>query len=105
LYDGGMGNNSAFVYVLRASREGLAEGPTAEEEARLEQHFQYLRSRLEEAKLSLAGPCLDEALGVMVFRACTEEAARGSMEGDPSVRHGLMSAEWHPFRVSLVEGA
>jgi len=98
-----MAKSSAFIYVLRPSREGLADAPTPEEEARLEEHFQYLRSRLEEGRLILAGPCLDGMLGVVVFRAETEEAARAFMDSDPAVRYGLMTAELHPFRVSLVE--
>jgi uncharacterized protein YciI len=98
-----MMDSSTFIYVLRPCREGLGEAPTTEEEARLEEHFHYLRGRLEEGRLILAGPCLDGALGVVVFRAATEEAARAFMESDPAVRHGLMTAELHPFRVSLVE--
>lgn len=97
-----MANSSAFIYFLRPSREGLAEAPTPEEEARLEEHFRYLRSQLEQGRLVLAGPCLDGTIGVVIFRAETEEATRQFMEGDPAVSHGLMSAELHRFRVSLL---
>ena len=41
-------DSSTFIYVLRPCREGLGEAPTTEEEARLEEHFHYLRGRLEE---------------------------------------------------------
>lgn len=100
-----MADSSTFIYVLRPCRQGLSDAPTPEEEASLDEHFQYLRRELEEGGLILAGPCLDGALGVVVFRAPTEEAAREFMEADPAVRHGLMRAELHPFRVSLVEKA
>ena len=92
---------SAFIYVLRATRPAMIDDPRPEEESRLEEHSDYLARALDQGRLVLAGPCLDGEFGVVVFRADTEQAAREFMEGDPAVRHGLMAAELHPFRVSL----
>jgi uncharacterized protein YciI len=90
-----------FTYVLRLKRPSLIDDASPGEESRLHEHFEYLRTSLEEGKLILAGPCLDGEFGVVVFRAATEEVAVEFTTGDPAVRHGLMTAELYPFRVSL----
>jgi uncharacterized protein YciI len=96
-----MADESTFIYVLRPCRPGLIHETTPQEEATLDEHFEYLHRSLEEGRLILAGPCLDGEFGVVVFRAATEQAAVEFMGGDPAVRYGLMTAELHPFRVSL----
>jgi uncharacterized protein YciI len=96
---------SAFIYVLGAIRPAMIDDPSPEEESRLEEHFEYLARALGQGRLLLAGPCLDGEFGVVVFRADTEEAARQFMEADPAVRHRIMTAELHSFRVSFLEKA
>jgi uncharacterized protein YciI len=91
-----------FIYMLRPGSRRLADEPTPEEEARLGEHFEYLSRAFEEGRLILAGPCLDGEFGVVLFRAATDDEALEFMRGDPAVRHGLMTAELHPFRVSLL---
>lgn len=100
-----MADGSTYLYVLRPCRRGLIDDATPEEEATLSEHFEYLRRSLEEGRLLLAGPCLDGEFGVVVFRATAEETAVEFMRGDPAVGHGLMTAELHPFRVSLQASA
>jgi len=90
-----------FIYVLRTKGRNLIDEATPEEEARLGEHLDYLNRALEDGKLILAGPCLDGDFGIVVFRAATERAALEFMQSDPAVRHGLMTAELYPFRVSL----
>jgi uncharacterized protein YciI len=92
----------SFIYVLKPKRASLIDDASAEEEQTLGEHFAYLQRALEQGQLILAGPCLDGEFGVVVFRAPTEQAAVEFMEGDPAVRHGLMTAELHAFRVSLL---
>jgi len=41
-------------------------------------------------------------MGVVLFRTATDDEALEFMQSDPAVRHGLMTAELHPFRVSLI---
>ena len=91
-----------FIYVLRAEGRNLIDGTTPEEEARLGEHFEYLNRALDDGKLILAGPCEDGEFGIVVFRAASENEALEFMQSDPAVRHGLMTAELHPFRVSLM---
>jgi uncharacterized protein YciI len=90
-----------FIYVLRTKGRNYIDEATPEEEARLGEHFEYLQQVQGDGKLILAGPCEDGEFGIVVFRAASENEALKFMQNDPAVRHGLMTAELHPFRVSL----
>ena len=94
---------STFIYLLRPKRPNLVYDATPEEESRLGEDFECLQRALVEGKLILAGPCVDGEFGVVVFRAATEEEAEEFMLSDPAIRRGLMNAELHPFRVSLMD--
>lgn len=94
---------STFIYLLRPKRPNLVDDASPEEESRLSEHAEYLQRALEEGKLILAGPCVDGEFGVVVFRAASEEAAEAFMLSDPAIRHGLMTAELHAYRVSLID--
>ena len=74
---------------------------TEEEERVMVAHFEYLKKLSEDGRIILAGPCLDGAFGIVVFKASDVSEAKGIMEKDPSVRTGIMHAEIHPFHVSL----
>jgi uncharacterized protein YciI len=67
----------------------------------MEAHFQYLEQATEAGIVLLAGPCLDDTFGLIVFRAENDESARAFMFDDPSVKKNVMMAELHPMRVSL----
>ena len=73
------------------------------EEAVIEEHFDRLKKALAEGKLVLAGPCNDRAFGIVVFKAQSREEAEKFMKEDPAVKRGLMTAELHPFHVSLCQ--
>ena len=92
-----------YIYMIRSTRAGFATEPTAAEMDAMGSHFQYLKGLAEEKKAFLAGPCLDAAFGIVIYEADTEEEARSIMENDPSVIAGVMSAEMHEFRVSLLQ--
>ncbi len=90
-----------YLYLIHPYRHEFYDSPTAEEEAVMEEHYQYLKQAAEAGILLLAGPCLDHTFGLVVFRASGDEAANAFMFGDPSVRKNVMAAELHPMRVSL----
>jgi uncharacterized protein len=92
-----------YIYTIRSIRAGFADGPNEEEIDAMTRHFGYLRQLLEAKTLLLAGPCLDRAFGVAIFEADSIEEARRIMESDPSVASGVMRAELHEFRVSLLQ--
>ncbi len=95
-------NDCNFVYVLRLIRPEALHGMTGEEEAIVDEHFEYLKCGLAEGKLGFAGRCLDGEFGIVLFRAESEDEARRFMENDPAVKKGVMKAELHSFRVALV---
>jgi uncharacterized protein YciI len=92
-----------FVYLIEPVRNDFMETMTQDETEIMSAHFQYLKDLLSEGKLILAGPCLDGAFGIVVFRAGSLESARDIMEKDPSVAAGIMKAVLHPYRVSLIQ--
>jgi len=69
----------------------------------MSEHFEHLKKALANGMLILAGPCLDGEFGVVIFRARSDNKVKEFMENDPAVKHGIMTAKLHPFRVSLIE--
>jgi len=90
-----------YIYLIHPYRDGFFTNPTPEEEAAIAEHFQYLKQAAGNGAVLLAGPCLDETFGLVVFRAENEEAAKTFMFNDPSVKANVMMAELHPFRALL----
>lgn len=68
------------------------------------EHFAYLKELLAKGQLLMAGPCEDAAFGIVIFEADSAEAAEAIMRNDPAVAKGVMIAELHRFRVSLLRG-
>jgi uncharacterized protein YciI len=93
-----------YIYLIHPLRHDFFEHPTPQEEAAMEAHFQYLKQATAEDVVILAGPCLDDTFGVIIFRAENDEAARAFMLNDPSVLTNVMMAEMHPMRISLMKG-
>jgi len=98
-----MTNMSTYIYVLNLIDHRKLGRMSPEEETVMSEHFERLKKALTDGRLIFAGPCLDGAFGIVVFRARSEEEAREFMENDPAVKHGIMTATLHPFRVSLIE--
>jgi len=90
-----------YLYLIHPYRHGFFDAPTPEEEAVLNEHFEYLKQATETGLVLLAGPCLDDTFGLVVFRAENDEAANTFMFNDPSIKKNVMAAELHPLRVSL----
>jgi uncharacterized protein len=90
-----------YLYLIHPFRDGFFEQPTPEEDGIMEEHFQYLKQATETGTVLLAGPCLDNTFGIVVFLAENDEAAQTFMFNDPSVRKNVMMAELHPMRISL----
>ena len=90
-----------YVYLTHPFRDGFFEQPTPEEDMVMEAHFQYLKKATEAGIVLLAGPCLDNTFGLVIFRSENDESARTFMLNDPSVKKNVMMTELHPMRVSL----
>ena len=94
-----------YIYLIHPLRHEFFENPMPQEEAAMEAHYQYLQKATEQGVVLLAGPCLDETFGVVVFIADSDEAARAFMFNDPSVKDNVMMAELHPMRISLLSSS
>jgi uncharacterized protein YciI len=96
-------NLSIFVYVLKLVRRESFGRMSSQEEAVVDEHFEYLKKALVEGKLTLAGQCVDGEFGLVIFRAESEKQADEFMKNDPAVKKGAMTAEMHPFIIALTE--
>jgi uncharacterized protein YciI len=93
-----------YLYLIHPYRDGFFEQPTPEEDIIMEEHFQYLKQATEGGIVLLAGPCLDNTFGIIVFLAENDEAAHTFMFNDPSVMKNVMMAELHPLHISMRAG-
>ncbi len=93
-----------YIYLIHPLRHEFFEQPTPQEEAAIEEHFEYLKQATARGEVLLAGPCLDETFGVVILRMPSDDEARAFMFNDPSVKSNVMVAELHPFKISLYHG-
>lgn len=95
-----------YLYRLRPTRAAmLSEGPTAEEQRVVGEHFAHLKRLTEQGTVILAGRTLNPdptGFGIVIFNAASEQAALALMRDDPAVRQGVMSAELFPYRIALL---
>lgn len=81
---------------------------TNEDNAAVGAHFNRLKAAVAEGRVLLAGRTeepLDQTMGLVIFRAPDEAAAREFMNADPCVTAGVMSATLHPYGLALMAGA
>ena len=94
-----------FIYLLRPTRVGMVtEGPTPEEMQVLGAHAAYLDKLAGEGTMLLAGRTQNNdasTLGLALFFAESEAAARSIMEADPAVSGGVMKAELYPYAIAF----
>ncbi|MFZ0796287.1 MAG: YciI family protein [Terriglobales bacterium] len=82
----------------------LRTGPTGSEQAVVTEHFAYLQDLAAQGVIILVGRTLntdENAMGLAVFRAESEDTARQIMNSDPAVKKGVMTATLYPFKVVL----
>lgn len=94
-----------FLYRLQLVRADLLRtGPTDSEQAIVAEHFAYLQGLHAQGVVIFVGRTLnadENAMGLAVFRAESEDAARQIMCGDPALKKGVMTATLYPFKVIL----
>jgi len=94
-----------FLYRLQLVRgDMLCTGPTASEQAVVAEHFAYLQDLTAQGVIILVGRTLttdENTMGLAIFRAESEDAARQIMNGDPAVKKGVMTATLYPFTIAL----
>jgi len=99
------GKQKEFIYVQRlVPRLYDGEKWTKEDKAKSDEHFVRMLEATKSGQLILAGRTKEpgeKTLGIAIFRAADEAAARAFVKADPIVSAGLMTAELHPFAVAL----
>lgn len=94
-----------YIYMLKLIPRLLDEQNWTEKENEIVQdHFNKLKSLMEEDKVVLAGRTLNDdesTFGIVILQTKSEAEAREIMENDPAVKEGIMKAELYPYRVAL----
>ncbi len=91
-----------YAYLLRAPRLTFDEDYTAEEEAKVGEHFQYLVKLYREGVVQIVGRADDLAFpGLVIYKAESDEAAKAIMENDPAVAAGVFRAEFARYGFAL----
>lgn len=103
-----MASQAQFIYVIHPARpEMLTSGLTPSEAEIMGRHLAFLTDLAEEGSVLLAGRTQnndESTFGLVIFEAGSEEEARGIMNQDPAVVHGVMRAQLFPYSIA-VKGA
>jgi uncharacterized protein YciI len=78
---------------------------TKEDTAAVGAHFQRLKAGVAAGQVLLAGRTEepgDKTIGLVIFKAADEAAAREFMNGDPCIVAGVMTGELHPYGLALM---
>jgi uncharacterized protein YciI len=76
-----------------------------EDNAAVGAHFNRLKAGVAAGQVLLAGRTLepgDKTMGLVIFTAADETAAREYMNGDPCILAGVMTGELHPYGLALM---
>jgi uncharacterized protein YciI len=92
-----------YVYMVKVVDPELFEHMDPDQEKVIEAHFLQLKKGIEEGQVALAGPCTDGVFGIVDFDAASDQEAEAYMLGDPALVAGIITAELHPFRISLMQ--
>ncbi len=87
----------SFVIMLRPANE---YGRPKTEKI-VSAHFNYLKSLLEDGKLSMAGRFSEVLIGLVMIEAKSHEEALNIMGKDPAVIAGVFHAELYPWSIAL----
>lgn len=94
---------SQWIYVMQPPRDDFMATMTAEEHAALDDHREWLTRLDSTGALLLAGPCLGTVnIGIVVFEAVDDQAAKAVVAEEPLSRGGYMHGELMPYRVDFM---
>jgi uncharacterized protein YciI len=95
---------SQYLYVLRPARPAmLTDGPTEAERAAVGEHFSYLTQLAQRGDVVLFGRTTNsdaDTIGLVIFEAADDSAAKDLMNNDPAVAAGVMTAQLFPYRIA-----
>lgn len=94
-----------FLYVLRPIRPAmLTEGLNDAEKRVIAAHSAYLSGLTDRGVIVLAGRTQTsdpETMGLVIFEAEDDAAARAIMNADPAVAEGVMKATLSPYKIAF----
>lgn len=94
-----------WLYVLRPNRpEMLVSGPTPAEAATVGRHAAHCDTLGHEGVMLMVGrtqTSTPDTMGLAVFVAEDEAAARRIMESDPAIVEGVMSGNLFPYKIAF----
>lgn len=97
-----------WLYVLKPTRLGMVtKGPTDAEAATVSRHFAHLQELTEKGVMILVGRTQnadENTIGLAIFEAEDEKAARKIMQSDPAILEGVMTATLYPYKIALMRG-
>jgi len=100
-----------YMYVLRlVARYRNQDNWNDETRSILSAHYNYLKSHTDSGRVLVAGRTAYEVerednMGIVVFEAQSLEEAQLFMENDPTVAHGIMQADVHPFSLAMLKAS
>ncbi len=94
--------HTQWLCLLSPARPTFPGDATPDEVAHVQAHFERLVALHAEGVVILAGRTQDEPpIGLVIFEAPDEEAARELVGRDPVVANGVMTYELRPYTVAI----
>ena len=97
---------SHYIYTLRLIPKYWDVTKWTNKESHIvTEHFRKLQEMLKDGRLILAGKTDDEgeeAFGIVIFNAESDDEANEIMNNDPAVKKGLMTATLKKYSVALI---
>ncbi len=94
---------SFWLIRIEPARESFIQSMTDDEKKIMGDHFEYLKGKLADGSLVLAGPAMDAKMpvGIILVETATRGEAEAIANGDPSVKSGVQKAKVYPFTMAL----
>lgn len=88
---------STFIAHYHCGPQWLAGKSVFEQP--LQGHLAYMQQLLQQLRLLIGGPFLDDSGGLIVLSADSIDDARALVAADPAIRDQIMVAQVYPWRV------
>lgn len=91
-----------FAFYYTPGPNWLSGKPINEQP--LQNHIGYMLHQHAQGKVAIAGPLVDNAGGLNVFRTETLEEAQAIMHNDPAITQGVCVGVIHPWFPLIIAG-
>ncbi len=92
-------NLKPYFLALLVHGANWTPGDSPEAKLLMPAHLAFVREQVENHKILLAGPLLDEGntVGYGIVAAGSGEEAKAILSGDPEIKSGRLAVELHPI--------